>query len=56
MDEKRDTWSQAFRLECEARYLLRQPLAFRQEYLKHPNVAGRRTALEAEMTRQFRAR
>lgn len=38
-------------LECEARYLLAKPLAWRREYLAAKPVEARRAALEAEMLR-----
>lgn len=47
------TWTPAFRLECEARYLLGMPLRIRQDALKHPARAMRRAELEAEMKRQW---
>lgn len=47
------TWTPAFRLECEARYLLGMPLRIRQDALKHPARAMRRADLEAEMKRQW---
>jgi len=46
-----ETWTAKFRLECEARHLLAQPLRERREYLK-PLQGERRKALEAEMIRQ----
>lgn len=49
------TWSPAWRLECEARYLLGLPLRIRQEGLKHPSRALRRVALEAVMRKLFDA-
>lgn len=45
------TWTPAWRLECEARWLLAQPLAARRDYLAMPLVQGRSAALKAEMTR-----
>lgn len=46
------TWSPAWRLECEARYLLQiRGLGARREALAKPLRALRRVALEAEMRR-----
>lgn len=50
-----DTHSPEYRLECEARYLLRLPLAERREAMARPARAKRLTALRAEMTRQWQA-
>lgn len=49
------TWTDTFRLECEARYLLAMPLPVRQMELKAPARAKRRAMLEAEMRRQWEA-
>lgn len=44
------TWTPQYRLECEARWLLAQPLAYRREHLT--NIDPRRAeALKAEMLR-----
>lgn len=49
------TWTPEYRLECEARHLLRLPLAERRQALAAPARAARRLALEAEMRRQWDA-
>lgn len=50
------TWSEAHRMECEARYLLSLPLLIRREALAAKPRAARLDALKAEMQRQHRAR
>lgn len=49
------TWTPAHRLACEAKLLLRMPLAQRRMELAVPARAQRRQALEAEMKRQWEA-
>ena len=49
------TWSEAYRKECEARYLLRLPLLIRLEALAEKPRAARLDALKAEMQRQHEA-
>ena len=55
-DSPSKTFSESFRVECEARLILTWTLAQRQAYLKHPAVQGRRKELEAELMRQWMAR
>jgi hypothetical protein len=43
-------------LTCEARWLLDQPLKFRQDHLQKPAVQGRVQALKAELLRQHAVR
>lgn len=51
---ERDTWSLGWRLECEARHLLRLPLDERRRELAAPARARRRETLEAIMLRLWR--
>ena len=48
--------SQSFRLETEARHLLRLPLQARTDYLAHKGVEPRLPELMAEIARQFEAK
>lgn len=48
------TWTPQWRLECEARWLLGKPLAYRRDYLAQPAVLRRADALMAEMLRLHR--
>lgn len=43
------TWTPAWRLECEARWLLGLTLDARREHLAHPLVQARAEALKAEI-------
>lgn len=52
-DDPLPTHTPEYRLQCEARELLRWPLKARQEYLQAKAVSERRAELEAEMTRQW---
>ena len=45
------TWTPAWRTETEARWLLKQPLEFRREYLAKKLVLPRAESLKAEMIR-----
>lgn len=49
-----DTYSEEWRLECEARFILTMPLDQRRAYLAKLKPA-RRKPLEAEMRRQWDA-
>lgn len=50
------TWGDAWRIECEARYLLSLPLEVRRSGLAHPDRAKRRNLLEADMRRLWAKR
>lgn len=50
-----DTYSEAWRLECEARLVLTMPLDKRREYIDKV-ARGRRDALKDEMRRQWEDR
>lgn len=50
------TYLPAYRLDCEARYLLTVPLAERRAYLSHTNVEPRRRELEAAILKELEAR
>lgn len=54
-DSPSKTYSESFRVECEARLLLSWPLSKRREYLAKLTET-RRKPLEAELTRQWMAR
>lgn len=50
------TWTPSWRLECEARWLLAQPLAYRRAHLDKPAVQARAEDLRQIMTRLHRGR
>lgn len=50
-DDPSPTWTRAYAIECEARWLLSLPLAFRRQYLAKPAVSARAEMLKAEMLR-----
>lgn len=50
------TYQPAYRLACEARYLLTVPLAERRAYLAHKNVEPLRKELEAAILKEWEAR
>ncbi|MGC8703736.1 MAG: DUF7696 family protein [Thiomonas sp.] len=51
------TWSEQYRLECEARYILRMPLADRRRWLAElERVRGKVDALKDEIVRQWQQR
>lgn len=55
-NQNSQTWTDQWRLQCEARYLLSMPLEQRREALEMPARAKRVKALKEEMQRQFNAR
>lgn len=52
VSEPSPTYLPAWRLETEARFLLKLPLEKRREYLEAKPVQARRAELQAEMKRQ----
>lgn len=54
-DSQSKTYSESFRVECEARLILTWPLAQRREYLAKL-TEFRRKPLEAELMRQWLAK
>lgn len=53
MTVKDDTYSEAYRLECEARWVLSLPLNARRKYLARIQNLRGAEALRAEMLRQW---